>query len=96
MTIPVEAGNEMVRDPEFGNKMEEIFGRLKPEAAYFSAENGQRTMYFFINMEDSSELPGIAEPFWLAMEADVECIPVMNKDDLAKAAPSIQEAVSKY
>ena len=42
-TIPVEAGNALVRDPSFGKVMQDILSDLKPEAVYYCAEHGQRT-----------------------------------------------------
>ena len=45
-TIPVEAGNALVGDPNFGKVMEDILSDLKPEAVYYCAEQGQRTIYF--------------------------------------------------
>ena len=33
--IPTEAGNKMVQDPDFMNKLENYMNKVKPEAAYF-------------------------------------------------------------
>lgn len=95
-TIPNEAGNDMLRDPEFGKRMEAVMAALKPEAAYFLAENGQRTMYLVLSMTDSSQLAHIGETLWLGLEADVEAMPVMNQDDFAKAMATIGETVRKF
>ena len=95
-TIPIEAGNDLVHDPNFGKRLEDIMGDLKPEAAYFAAADGQRTMYLIINMDDASQLPGIAEPLWLSLKCSVEFIPVMNQEDFGKAAAAIQQAAQKY
>ena len=95
-TIPVEAGNALVGDPNFGKRLEEITQDLKPEAVYFAIEGGQRTIYFVVNAADASQTPAIAEPLWLALNADVEFIPVMNQADMAKAVPAIARAAQKY
>ena len=95
-TIPVEAGNEFVQDPQFGSRLEQLVGDLKPEAAYFAIQGGQRTMYFIIDVADASQTPAIAEPLWLGFRADVEFIPVMTKADMAKATPAIMQAAKKY
>jgi hypothetical protein len=95
-TIPVDAGNELVRDPNFSQRLQEILGDVKPEAAYFAAEGGQRTIYLIANMEGGHQLPGIAEPLWLSLRAHVEVIPLMDQADMAKAAPSIEQAAKKY
>ena len=95
-TVPIEAGNDLVRDPNMAKRFETILGDVKPEAAYFGVESGQRTLYMVVNVQDASELPRIAEPFWLSLEADVDFIPVMTQEDFAKAATHIQAAASKY
>ena len=50
----------------------------------------------FFEMEDASRIPAVAEPWFLAFNASLECHPVMIPDDLKKATPHIQEAVKKY
>jgi hypothetical protein len=95
-TIPVEAGNALVRDPSFRQRLEGILGDIKPEGAYFAAAGGQRTVYLVVNMDSVHQLPAIAEPLWLSLHANVEFIPVMDQADMAKATPSIEQAVKKY
>ena len=95
-TIPVEVGNTMIHDPNMGKKIEDVMGDLKPEAVYFCVDKGQRTIYFLINPQDSSELPGICEPLWNAFKADNEFIPAMAQEDFAKAGPIIERVSKKY
>jgi len=95
-TIPVEAGNALVRDPEFGKRMKNILGDIKPEAAYFALDNGQRTLYLVVELPDSSRIPAIAEPLWLALKANVEFIPAMSEKEFSKAGPHIERAAKKY
>ena len=38
----------------------------------------------------------LAEPLWLAFEADVEVIPVMGQDDFQRAASRIEAIGEKY
>jgi hypothetical protein len=47
-------------------------------------------------MEDASQIPAIAEPWFLAVNASVEFQPVMVMEDLLKAGPSIEKAVKKF
>ena len=47
-------------------------------------------------LDDSSQIPAAAEPWFLAFNARVELNPVMNADDLARAGESIQQAVKQY
>ncbi len=43
-----------------------------------------------------SEIPAVAEPWFLAFNAQVEFHPAMNLEDLKNATPGIENAVKKY
>ena len=92
--IPNETGNIRIRDPRFGMKMQEILADVKAEAAYFTTIDGCRGGYALVNLNDASEIPGTAEPFFSWLGAEVEFLPVMTIEDLGKAGPAI-EAVNK-
>ncbi len=95
-TMPVEAGNAFVRDPNFEKLTEEILAEVKPEAVYFALEGGQRTLYFVVNVGETHQIPGIAEPLWLSLKASVEFIPALDQAEFARAVPAIQRAASKF
>ncbi|MEI6437274.1 MAG: hypothetical protein WCO69_00830 [Candidatus Omnitrophota bacterium] len=94
--IPVEAGNALVKNGKLGETIQAILKEQKPEAAYFTAINGQRTGLIFLNIAEESQIPSIAEPWFLALKASVELYPAMVPEDLAKAGPSFEKAVKKY
>lgn len=97
VSIPVEAGNAAAKAGTLGSTLEKILADLKPEAAYFFADdNGQRSGSIVFDMKDPSEIPAIAEPWFLAFNARVSFRPVMNPQDFAKAGPSIGKAVERY
>jgi hypothetical protein len=96
VSIPVEAGNKAAASGALGSTIQQILAGMKPEAAYFVEEEGQRTGLIFFDMKESSELPKVAEPWFLAFNAKLTVKPCMNPDDLGAATPHIQDAVAKF
>ena len=97
VSIPVEAGNAAIKAGTLAKTIEKLVADLKPEAAYFFADdNGNRSGSIVFDMKDSSEIPGIAEPWFLAFNAKVSLRPVMSPQDLAKAGPGIAKAVKQH
>ena len=96
VNIPVETGNAAAKAGKLGSTIHAILADLKPEAAYFSDDRGQRTGYLIVDMQDAAQIPAICEPWFLAFNAAVEIHPVMVPDDLAKAAGSIEKHVQRY
>ena len=96
-SMPVESGNAAISNGSLGTKIQKILADLKPEAAYFLADdNGQRTACIFFDMQDPSQIPAIAEPWFLAFNAAVTIRPVMNAQDLAAGAPGMERAVKAF
>jgi hypothetical protein len=97
VSIPVEAGNAAAKAGTLGSTVERILADLKPEAAYFFADDhGQRSGSIVFDMKDSSQIPAVAEPWFLAFHAKVSLRPVMSPQDLATAGPSIGKAAKDY
>ena len=97
VSIPVDAGNAAAKAGTLGTTVERILADLKPEAAYFFADdNGNRSGSIVFDMKDSSQIPAIAEPWFLAFKAKVSFRPVMSVEDLAAGGPGIAQAVKQY
>jgi hypothetical protein len=97
VSIPVEAGNAAAKAGTLGPTIEKIIADLKPEAAYFLADDdGQRSASIVFDMKDTSQIPAVAEPWFLAFNARVSLRPVMNPQDLAAAGPSIVKAAQQH
>ena len=94
--FPVESFNKAITDGSLGDTFGSILGDLKPEATYLGLQEGARTAFVVVDVTDSSELPRLVEPFFLAFNASVECFPVMVPEDLMTAGPDIGAAVQKY
>ncbi len=97
ISIPAEAGNAAARAGTLGISMQKILQAMKAEAAYFTAtSNGERGGFIVFDLADPSQIPAIAEPFFLAFNAKLWLSPAMNAQDLANAAPGIEKAVKEF
>ena len=85
VSIPPGKFNEDVRNGTAGSKIGEILEELKPEAVYFTADNGRRGGLFVVDLKDASEIPRYAEPWFLKYDAAVEFLPTMSPEDLERA-----------
>ena len=62
--------------------MERVMQDLKPEAAYFTARDGKRTGFIVFNLKDPSDIPSIAEPFFMGVNASIDMSPAMTPEDV--------------
>ncbi|MFD3611290.1 hypothetical protein ACFWXA_25075 [Streptomyces atroolivaceus] len=60
--LDTEIANRSVSEGTMSKMMEEVVEQLKPEAAYFTVQNGQRTCPMVFDMEDSAQRPPLLEP----------------------------------
>jgi hypothetical protein len=93
MQMEVEAGNRAIKDGSFGDVLDRVMGQIKPEAAYFTAMDGKRTGLIFFDLEDASQIPVIAEPFFMGVNASIELLPVMSPDEVQKG---LEEAAKAF
>ena len=91
-----DTGNAAISSGALQSTIQTCLKDLKAEAAYFAEDDGVRTGYIFFDMTDSSQLPAVAEPWFLAFNARVTVRPVMNLEDLMKAGPGIEKAVKAF
>ena len=96
VSIPHPTFNAAVKDGTAGAKLKKILEAQKPEAAYFTELNGKRTGILVVNLAEPSQIPALAEPWFLAFDAHVEFCPTMVPADLAKATADIERAAKKY
>lgn len=85
VAIPHEPFNSLVRSGKAGEVIGRILETIKPEAAYFSEQDGTRGAIFVVDLQDSSQIPAFAEPFFLNFEADCKFRVLMSPADLQKA-----------
>ena len=83
--FPAEPFNALVRSGEAGKLLQSIVEELKPEAVYFTEDRGQRAALLVVDLPNPSDVPKIAEPFFLNFNADCRLRVVMSPEDLKTA-----------
>ncbi len=85
IALPHHTFNAAVKDGTVGSKLNRILEATKPEAVYFTDQDGQRGAVLIIDLPDPSKLPALVEPWMLLFEADIKLRPFMTPDDLKRA-----------
>ena len=85
VVIPHEPFNSAVRNGTAGDTLKKILDDTKPEAVYFTEQDGHRGAILAINVDDSSQIPALAEPGFLHFNADCKFRIAMTPEDLEKA-----------
>jgi hypothetical protein len=83
-SMDTEKANEFIRNGTMGKLLQESLEQIKPEAAYFTSDHGKRTAFLVFDMQDSSQMPVLSEPFFLQLNAEITYTPVMNVEDVQK------------
>jgi hypothetical protein len=84
VNVPAESGNAAAKSGALQRTIQATMAKLKPEAAYFYPENGNRSMLMVFDMQGSWQLPASVEPLFEALGASVTLTPAMNAEDLAR------------
>ncbi len=90
--IPHEPFNSLVKSGKAGETIKRILESIKPEASYFTEQDGTRGGVFVVNVNEGSDIPAIAEPFFLRLQANCKFRILMSPEDLQKAG---LEAIGK-
>ncbi len=83
--IPHEPFNTLVKNGRAGEIIGRIIEELRPESIYFTEHHGTRGAVAVFEVEDSSRIPALAEPFFLNFNADCEFRIAMSPEDLRNA-----------
>ena len=92
--MPNEPFNSMIRKGTVGKALEKILGDLKPEAAYFTLDGGERSALLVININKPGDYVKYAEPFFLQFDAEIKYDIAMSPDELKNSG--IEEIGKKY
>ena len=83
--FPMEPFNSLVRSGKAGEIIGRILETIKPETAYFTEQDGKRGGIFVIDLQNPSDVPAFAEPFFLNFQASCIFRILMSPEDLQKA-----------
>jgi len=83
--FPLEPFNSLVKSGKVGETIQRILDTLKPETAYFSEQEGKRGGIFIVDVQNPSDVPFFAEPFFLNFQASCKFRVLMSPEDLQKA-----------
>ena len=87
--VDTAMGSEALKTGRLPQLIQALSEKIKPEAAYFSLQDGQRCGFFFFDMTDQTQMPSIAEPLYMELGAEIDLQPAMNFEDLAKGLQSM-------
>ena len=83
--FPHEPFNTAVIEGTASETIDRIIAETKPEAVYFTEQNGTRSAIVVVEVANPSRVPFYMEPWILSFNADCEVRIVMSADDLKKA-----------
>jgi hypothetical protein len=85
VTFPHEPFNTAVRKGTVGETIDKILKAIKPEAVYFTEQDGRRGAVLIIDVDSPAQVPALAEPWFLSFHADCKFRIVMTPEDLQRA-----------
>jgi hypothetical protein len=94
VTLPHEPFNTLVREKKAAALLGRALDQIKPEAAYFTEEDGHRKAILVVEVADPSKVPSLAEPFFLTFNADCRFRIVMNTEELKRSG--LDDIASKW
>lgn len=94
VTFPNEQFNAQIKKGTIGKTLEKILGELKPDAAYFTLDDGERSVLLIVNIDKPNEYVRYAEPFFLQFNARIKYEIAMTPEELKNAG--VEEFGKKY
>ena len=85
MNFPLEPFNSLVRKGSMDATMKKLMEATKPEVAYFTEVNGHRGAVLIVDVAKPSDVPRLAEPWFLTLNAEVNFRICMTPEDLGSA-----------
>jgi hypothetical protein len=89
--IPPDGGNQAIKAGNQGAIFQALIDQIKPEAVYFTQEDGLRTAYFVYTIHETTDFAAIHEPLIQGFGARVYDMPALTWDELKNAFGAIGE-----
>ena len=67
MRMDTAMSSAAIKDASIAKTVANFMDKAKPEAAYFTLDNGQRTGYFVFDMTQSSTMPALFEEIFATL-----------------------------
>lgn len=87
----VPAANKAISEGRLQKLIQDVSKIIKPEVSFFYSDQGFRCGLMVFDMKDASQIPSIAEPFFIELNAKVEIIPAMDSNELAQGLSAWQK-----
>ena len=81
-SIPVQKGNEAVSDGTLPLALRSLVEKVRPEAAYFHLDNGDRAGTIVFEATDQMQIAEINEPLFVQLGAKIDIQPAISLDEL--------------
>jgi hypothetical protein len=96
LTISLPAGpfNTLAREGTVGQKIGMIIEETRPESLYFTGNRYGRGAIAVYDIQDGSDIPRVAEPWFLTFNAEIEYGPAITPQELGKAG--LDQIVKKW
>jgi len=83
--IPHEPFNTLCREGTVGQVIGRCLEETRPESIYFTEQDGHRGAVAVYKIKSDSEVPRLAEPWFLGLSADCRMRVAMTPEDLKAA-----------
>ncbi len=83
--LPNAKFNAVIKEGRIQQNMLRILEEIKPEVVCFTEYDGRRGANMIVNLNDPSNISGLAEPWFLLFEAEVQFHIVMSSEELGRA-----------
>lgn len=83
--LPVEPFNTYTREGKVGSMMNRILEEARPQAVYFTEDQGEREALLVLEVDKPSSIPALTEPWFLYFNAKCEIRIAMSPEDLGEA-----------